>query len=184
MLIRDPVPLTDDAIDDITSFMRIDTPDDDALIASLIATAVARAEGFCSQMFVTRNVTEQITARPDWQPLGALPVQAIAQISALAVNGTVTPLLATQFSVDIDAEGRGWVRIIDQLVIGRIAVYYSAGLATSWDTIPEAIRQGVIRLVSYMYTSRDSAADSGPPSAVAALLRPWRRMRLSGVSYS
>ena len=72
MLTRDPVPLTDDAIDDITSFMRIDTPDDDALIASLIATALVRAESFCSQMFVTRNVTEQITARADWQPLGKL----------------------------------------------------------------------------------------------------------------
>jgi hypothetical protein len=207
MLMRDPVPLTDDAIDDITSYLRIDTPDDDALIASLIASAIARAESFCSQMFIQRNVTEQLQlwtmnderagwsvgnqliapnlhTRRDWKPLTALPVAAIAQVNALAVDGGVTPLNPAQFGVDIDAEGRGWVRINDPSVSGRISVLYRAGYAVSWDTIPEAIRQGVIRLVSYMYTNRDSATDTGPPAAVAALLRPWRRMRLSGLSVS
>jgi uncharacterized phiE125 gp8 family phage protein len=203
MLVRDPIPLTGDTVDDITGYLRIDTPDDDALIASLVASAIARAEGFCGQMLIQRNVTEQVQiwtvtderagwsvadqlitpnvrTRRDWKPLTALPVAAIAQVNALVVDGTSVPLSPAQFSVDIDAEGRGWVRIADQAITGRVSVLYTAGLASGWNTMPEAIRQGVIRLTSYMYTSRDLAGDSGPPAAVAALLRPWRRMRLSG----
>ncbi len=184
MLMRDPVPLTDDAIDDITSYLRIETHDDDALIANLIVSALQSSESFCGQMLIERNVTEQMSARRDWKPLGAVPVTAIAQIDLQAADGTSKALSPGQYGVDIDAEGRGWVRINDMAVQGRIAIHYRAGLAASWGAIPEAIRQGIIRLVGYFYTSRDAADDSGPPAAVAALLRPWRRMRLSGLRLS
>ncbi len=184
MLLRDPVPLPDDAVDDVKAYLRIDIPDDDALIASLAATALTRAEGFCSQMLITRGVTERLAARsPDertsWQMLGALPVHSIGQVNVVSLDGVSLPLSPTQFSVDIDGEARGWVRMTDPAILGRIDVFYTAGVAMGWDALPEAVRHGVIRLVAYYYTTRDAMVDSGPPAAVAVLLRPWRRMRLS-----
>jgi uncharacterized phiE125 gp8 family phage protein len=177
MLTRDPVPLPDDAVDDVKAYLRIDTPDDDALIAALAATAVTRAESLCGQMLIQRNVVERVSARGDWQRLSELPVIAIAQVNM--VGTLTTPLAPNQFAVDIDSEARGWVRVTDATVIGSISVHYAAGLASSWDTLPETIRHAIIRLVSYLCTSRDAAVDAGPPTVVAALLRPYRRMRLS-----
>ncbi len=177
MLMRDPVPLPDDAVDDIKAYLRIDAPDEDALLASLIATAVARAEDFCGQMLIARGVIERIGAQMEWQKLAALPVLAIAQVDSLA-GITPVPLAPAQFGVDIDAEARGWVRVSHAAIRGALMVHYTAGLAPSWDALPEAVRHALIRLVSYHYTSRDSSVDAGPPAVVAALLRPYRRMRL------
>lgn len=178
MLTRDPVPLPDDAVDDVKAYLRIDAPDEDALIASLIATAVTRAESYCGQMLIQRNVIERAMARREWLRLSELPVASIAQVDGVA--GTLTtPMAPAKFTVDIDSEGRGWLRITDATVLGPIIVHYAAGLAISWDGLPEALRQAIIRLVAYLYSSRDAVVDLGPPAVISALLRPYRRMRLS-----
>jgi uncharacterized phiE125 gp8 family phage protein len=52
-------------------------------------------------------------------------------------------------------------------------------MAPDWTGLPEALRQGVVRLAAHFYTHRTAAEDEGPPAAVTALWRPWRRMRLS-----
>jgi uncharacterized phiE125 gp8 family phage protein len=59
----------------------------------------------------------------------------------------------------------------------RVAV--EAGLAEDWNGVPEPLRQGIVRLTAHLYAHRDAAGDAGPPAAVAALWRPWRRMRLA-----
>ncbi|MEG3172908.1 head-tail connector protein [Sphingomonas sp. ZB1N12] len=45
-----------------------------------------------------------------------------------------------------------------------------------WDTVPAPIAQGVAMLVAHLFDHRES--DVAPPAAVAALWRPYRRMRL------
>ena len=51
-------------------------------------------------------------------------------------------------------------------------------MAQDENGVPEPIRQGVLRLVAYLFTSRDGAGGD-PPAAVTALWRPYRRMRLA-----
>jgi uncharacterized phiE125 gp8 family phage protein len=57
-------------------------------------------------------------------------------------------------------------------------VRFRAGLGADWNDVPEPLRQGLIRLVAHFYTHRDAADAGAPPAAVAALWRPWRRLRL------
>ena len=53
------------------------------------------------------------------------------------------------------------------------------GSRRSGTALPEGLRQGVIRLAAHHYRERDMRrAHAVPPAAVAALWRPWRRMRL------
>ena len=56
---------------------------------------------------------------------------------------------------------------------------YSAGLATDWDELPAGLRQGIVRMAGYLYANRDGIDAGGPPSAVTALWRPYRRMRMA-----
>jgi uncharacterized phiE125 gp8 family phage protein len=60
----------------------------------------------------------------------------------------------------------------------RVQVSGSAGMADHENGVPEPIRQGVLRLVSHLFTSRDGEGGE-VPAAVTALWRPYRRMRIS-----
>ena len=58
--------------------------------------------------------------------------------------------------------------------------YIGQTLADEWAQVPQAVRHGVIRLAAHLYRQRDTEGDSTtPPIAVAALWRPWRRLRLT-----
>src|SRR3546814_2135654 len=61
---------------------------------------------------------------------------------------------------------------------GRVDVTFMAGLATDWAGVPEAIRQGAVRLAAHMFAQRDGEG-SAPPAVVSAPWRRWRRMRLA-----
>ena len=112
--------------------------------------------------------------------LATRPVQAITGVAAIAADGTRTTLAATDYDIDIDVDGGGLVRLMRPLSQTRMAVRFTAGLAESWDTLPDAIQQGLVRWAAYQHRARDDdKALAGPPAAVAALWRPWRRMRLA-----
>ena len=52
-------------------------------------------------------------------------------------------------------------------------------LAEGANDIPEAIRQGIVRMTQHLHDARDGA-DEAPPAAIAALWQPWRRLTLGG----
>ena len=58
--------------------------------------------------------------------------------------------------------------------------YTGQTLAEDWAEVPQAIRHGAIRLAAHLYRQRDSeSGGTTPPAAVAALWRPWRKLRLA-----
>lgn len=83
-----------------------------------------------------------------------------------------------------DALFAGFIRTATALCeafTGQRLIGLPEGLAEDWNGIPEPLRQGIIRLVAHLYTHRDDADAGPPPTAVAALWRPWRRLRLGGL---
>ena len=120
------------------------------------------------------------SGRPGWQQLASRPVRALLGVAAVADDGTTTTLSTPDSFVRIDAEGGCGVRIVNPGAAHRYAVQVSAGLATSWSTMPEAMRHGVLRLAAHQYRNREAAgAGPLPPASVSALWLPWRRMRLA-----
>ena len=83
-------------------------------------------------------------------------------------------------TLELDADGGGRVLISNPGAAGRVAVRLTAGLAADWPSLPEALRHGVLRLAAFQYREREGdRASALPPAAVAALWRPWRRLRLA-----
>ena len=139
----------------------------DAVLTQAAATAMALAEAFCGQRLIARECEDVLGVGAGWQRLSALPVGAIAGPTGLPVGA---------YAVDIDAGGVGWVRVTAPGAATRVAVRYTAGLAEAWDALPEPVAQGVVLLAAHLFEHREGSAE--PPAAVAALWRPYRRMRL------
>lgn len=174
----DPVIVPADAVDEAKTYVRVETDDEDALIASLIAVAIQHGEGFTARQFIARGVTERMPVSTAWQRLGVTPVVSITGVNAIADDGTPTALDVSAYALDVDRNGDGWVRVTSPTTAKRIDVTYGAGIAPDWGSLPDALRHGALRLAAHLHAVRDSPDDAGPPAAVAALWRPWRRMRL------
>lgn len=155
------------------AFARIETGEEDALVAGLVRSASALCEAFLGQAVIARDVSEQISASSEWQRLKTAPMRSIDEVKQ---DGVVVPAVA--YVTDIDANGCGWVRTTDGSVTGTLQVVGAAGIALDENGVPEPIRQGVLRLVAYLFASRDG--DGGEiPAAVTALWRPYRRLQFA-----
>ncbi|MET0310359.1 MAG: hypothetical protein ABW023_16760 [Sphingomonas sp.] len=118
-----------------------------------------------------------IPATRAWQLLGAVPVTAITGVEGLPAEGSAFALPADGYAIDIDANGRGWVRVTAAGAAGRVRVAFAAGAAAGWVDLPPPLAQGAALLAAHCLEARVEGAT--PPAVVAALWRPFRRMRLS-----
>ena len=158
-------------LEDAKAYLRLESGGEDALVARLVGSAVALCEAYLGAPLVERDVVETIAPGAGWRRLGNAPVVAITEVAD--AGGVALP--ADAYAIDIDARGDGWVRVAGG---ARVRVTYRAGLAVAAEAVPAAIAQGVIRLAAHLYAARDG--DAAPPAAVAALWRPYRRLRLGG----
>tara|TARA_R110000787_G_scaffold111730_1_gene220643 strand:+ start:21080 stop:21625 length:546 start_codon:yes stop_codon:yes gene_type:complete len=166
-------------IAEVRDFVRIDHQADDAAIDAFLRSAASLCEDFTGQMLLVRSVTDILPARQAWQKLKRLPVQSIISVELVAADGTASVLAVEDYAVDIDSEGIGWIRLRRSDGGSRIRVAYMSGLATDWEELPAGLRQGIVRMAGYFYANRDGVDAGGPPSAVTALWRPYRRMRMA-----
>lgn len=176
-----PPALSSAALTELKAWLGISRSADDAELVALLRTAFEICEGFIGAMPLQTGCEETLAASDGWQTLSARPARAITAVAALDLAGLRTALVAGDYELDIDADGLGrvWLRKpIDQT---RVVVTYTAGMAADWESLPDAIRHGVIRLCAHQHRGRDDErkAAAVPPSVVAALWRPWRRMRLA-----
>lgn len=166
------------SLSEAQAFVRVETGEEEAILAGLVRTASALCEAFLHQVVIARAFSETVPLSASWQRLQAAPVRSIEQVEAIADDGTATTLLAEAFAIDIDSSGDGWVRVTGTSAGKRLRVTGIAGMALDPNAVPEPIRQGVLRLVAYLFASRDGSGGE-PPAAVTALWRPYRRMRLA-----
>lgn len=174
-----PPLLSPAALTELKAWLGIALGRDDAELGALLGAALEVCEGFTGQLPIVSGCEDVLAAHVWWQSLSARPVQAITGVAALGLNGARRALAATEYMIDLDADGGGRVRLSAPISETRIVASYSAGMAASWELLPEGIRQGVIRLATFQHREREGdRAAPVPPSAVAALWRPWRRVHL------
>lgn len=160
------------------AFVRIETGEEEALLAGLIRAASGLCEAFINQVVIARDFVLELPASGCWERLPLTPVRSISEVDAIDAGGVVTPLAPSAYSIDIDSSGDGWLRLSQANGATRLRVSGTAGMADDENGVPEVIRQGVLRLVAHLFTARDGEGGE-PPAAVTALWRPYRRLRLA-----
>ena len=175
-----PASLPDAALAALKDWLGITISADDASLAVLLRAALDVCTDFIGQMPLAATIEETLPLTGAWQALSTRPVMAISTVESVALDGTRTALTLVGHDREILADGTGRVRVYDNGAITRFAVRFTAGIASDWDHLPEPLRHGIIRLAAHQYRSRESAgAEPLPPASVAALWRPWRRLRLT-----
>jgi uncharacterized phiE125 gp8 family phage protein len=175
-----PAILPASALAELKLWLGISTTHDDALLTALLRAALDMCEAFTGLMPLEAECEEVIPARGGWLPLSVRPVQAITAASGVMPNGSQTALAAGDYELDLDADGTGRLRLFNRGNATNLAVRFVAGLVPGWDSLPDALRHGIVRLAAHQHRERESSgAAPQPPAAVAALWQPWRRMRLA-----
>lgn len=167
-VILTPATVPSSALAELKQWLGITTGSDDAPLTALLAAALDICEGFTGQMPLEQECKELLPAGAGWHMLASRPVQAISAVDA------------GSYEIELDADGTGRVRLPLPGDETRVAVTFTAGLAADWDSLPDSLRHGLIRLAAHQHRERESeGAAPLPPASVAALWRPWRRMRLA-----
>jgi uncharacterized phiE125 gp8 family phage protein len=157
-----PAPVIAGAVAAARGMLRLEGHGEDAVLTGLVRTALETAEIWCGQAMVARPCVEVLTGTGGWQTLPDHPVTAITELAGV-------PL--AQQAIDIGADGRGRV----MLPAGATAtVRYVAGAAARWGAVPGPVAHGVVMLAVHLWERR--GGDTAPPTAVAALWRPYRRL--------
>jgi len=175
-----PAVLAEAALDQLKEWLAITSTREDAALTALLRTALETCEGFIGSMPLAAECEEMLPASSTWQTLATRPVRVVSGVEGVSAEGTRFALAADTYAIELDADGGALVRVVRRDAAERIMVRFTAGMAADWTDLPEGLRHGVLRLVAHHYRQRDAdGARAMPPAAIAALWRPWRRVRVA-----
>jgi uncharacterized phiE125 gp8 family phage protein len=166
--------------------LRIGHGDEDPLIAALIAAARRVAEARTGLCFMAQRWLCLFDGWPEDNvlTLPVAPVIAVTEAAVFAADGGKTVVAPELYEADLAARpprllrksGAAWP--VPGRALNGIGITVEAGFGAAPDTVPEPLRQAILLLVAHWYAHRgdDSAAEL--PPGVAALLAPYRAVRL------
>ena len=158
--------------------LRIDSPDDDADIQSMIEAATQLATTYTRRAIAISSMRLTLDAFPAEIELLFPPVLSVASISYIDVDGVTQIVASNQYVLDAASEPC-WVLPADsvtwpqtKVTANAVQVDYSAGYGTA---CPSAIKQFILLHVGDMYKNREATVDakSGLVQTGERLLDPW-----------
>ena len=183
---------------DAKAWLRVETPDDDTLVGSLIAAARAAIEAYTGRVLVSQTWRLRLDAWPE----GTLPrsfgtqrgsrdviIPLVPAIGIVAVRvfdaAGVSQVLASGAYTLRGAPDGPWLDVDAAPAPGRsrdgIEIDVVCGYGTPAD-VPPPLRQAILTLVARLYENRGDSAD--PPATLLrgtahSLAAPYRRVRLA-----
>jgi uncharacterized phiE125 gp8 family phage protein len=170
---------------DAKAHLKIDTSDDDALIARLIAAARARAEWHLGRALITQGWRQWLD---QWPCNGVIeiplpPLQSVASVTVYALDDSASVLDPATYQVDAaSAPARLTLRSsvsppINLRAINAVALEFTAGYGDSASNVPAPLVEALLELVAFLYEHRGEAPAELPLDCLA-LLAPFRILHL------
>lgn len=181
-IVSSPHDLHAAAIDELKGWLGVTVTHDDLALRAVLQAALDMFEQFTGLVPLKATYQEYLAPQRGWQCLLTRPVHAMTQIEGHDDAGMISPVPSSDYAMDICPDGSGKISLLNPEIGMRYSVMVDAGLAPEWADLPHSIRHGLIRLAAHFWREREADGpaknDALPPLAVAALWRPWRRMRL------
>ena len=174
-----PVPAGDLPLAALRDHLRLGTgfADDaiqDGILEAALRAALAAVEARTARALLIRTFV--LEARPIGGRV-ALPIGP-AMVTLVEIEGAD----GARTDVTARAAVRGGARpVVEGLPAGGTAVIGLTAGFGPWDAVPPDLRQAVLMLASAYYEDRGAMSETAFPAVVAALLAPWRPLRLGAV---
>ena len=167
-------------------FLRVETADDDPLIAALISAARLHVEARTGLALVTQSwrmvfdcwpANGRITGRP-------APLQALAAARVFDFDGESRAIDTQAFVSDASTSTLSfipWALPMPTQIAAGIELDITAGFGDAASDVPEPLRQAIRLLVAHWYENRAPVAGAVAavaPANAAALIAPYRMLPL------
>lgn len=157
--------------------LRVETDDEDGLIASCISAARGQCEHILERAVARQTVTLSIDEFPaDGIRLPMSPVVQIDSVEYVDTDGTTQTMAPADYYLD-DAQSPNWLLPADRWPSARteanaVRVTYQVG----FETCPAEIRSWILLKVGSLYQHREADSDkpAQPSPFVDGLLDRWR----------
>lgn len=174
---------------ELKSHLRVDSTDEDTLIASLGTAARQYVEEQTRRALVTQTWVLKLDEFPESDGeilLPRPPLVSVSSVTYVDTAGSTQTLSSSVYSVDTtDTPGRitlaydqTWPTVRDQR--NAITVTYVAGYGAA-SAVPDALKAAIKLLVGHWFTNREGVVTgtiaTEIPMAVDALLAPYRVLR-------
>jgi len=167
--------------------LRVDGPEEDAAIETMLAAAIAACRDFTGRELTSQAWRWTLDALPGAAALHVplAPLAAVAGIVTYALDGTPAALAPEAYFVDTaSVPGRivpraGWPR--PGRAANGVEITFTAGYGPRAADVPAGLRHGILLLTAELFERRGPGDGPGAgelPGAVAAAWRAWRRPRL------
>jgi len=162
-------------LDQAKAWLRVESGnDEDALIASLIPAARARAEWHTGSAFITQQWTLWLDRAGACIDIPLPPLQSVVSVTRYPSDGTASVLDTGAYSV------AGQRLLLDSAPVNLrpmngIAVAFTCGYGDA-SAVPAPIVAAILQIVASLYEHRGGDAAPTPDSALA-LLAPYRVMK-------
>jgi len=160
------------------AWLRVESGDDeDALIASLIPAARARAEWHTGRAFVTQGWTLWLDRAAPVIEIPLPPLQAVTAVTLYAPDDSATVLAEGAYDIDL-AGSRLRLKTppANLRAINAIAIAFTAGYGDA-AAVPAPVAQAILQITASLYEHRGGDAAPTPETALA-LLAPYRTFKL------
>ena len=168
---------------------RIDTADEDAIVASLITTSRLTIEAALGLGLVSQDWRIRLDAVPRSGviDLPMRPLNAVLAVRVRDAAGGAVTLSASDYEVDaVSVPPRialsPTVGVLPGVRLGGLEIDATVGYGAAATDVPAPIRQALLMLVAHWYEHREPVAvgvtPARIPDTVDALLAPFREVRL------
>lgn len=166
--------------------LRIAHAEDDQLVTSLITAARRVVEARTGLSLIAQD---WMCWRDDWPEEGVIelpvaPLRAVEEVGVYGEDGTKAVIDPAHYIVDAASRpprvllrgSRVWP--VPGRAVNGIGIRAEAGFGTTAQDVPQPLRDAMKLLVAHFYAQRGDEAGSGLPLSFAALLEPYRPVRL------
>ncbi|HYD17047.1 MAG TPA: head-tail connector protein [Patescibacteria group bacterium] len=184
-LIEDIPPSEPLTLEETKEHLRITHDADDDALAALIRTARQICEQHTGLALIARDCRMYLDAWPGTViELPRPPLADVAAITLYDASGETSVFPATDYAVD--TVGRpGRIRLtaappLPGAALNGIEIAFTAGYGEDASDVPSSLREGMKRLVAYLYLNRGDAPDTAiRNSGAGPLFAGYRVMRLA-----
>ena len=171
------------------TWLRVDGTDEDSLIQALIIAARLMVESEIGLVLLAQNWRIIGDAWPEEEiiPVRIGRVLSVAGGRVFPASGPAQAMPSTNFEI-LRGENADSILPLSRPAPGRtrggVEIDIRLGFGEFAAQVPEPLRLAVRQLVAHWFENRGDASmgEQGLPASVRALLAPFRRLRLGGLS--